>query len=85
MYFVYVLRSQKDKLLYIGFTDNVESRVLRHQAEEVPATKFRRPVELIFFEAYMTKSDALRRERYFKTAKGKAALKIMLKDYFCSL
>jgi len=51
----------------------------------VPATKFRRPVELIFFEAYMTKSDALRRERYFKTAKGKAALKIMLKDYFCSL
>ncbi|PIV11829.1 MAG: hypothetical protein COZ98_05170 [Candidatus Omnitrophica bacterium CG_4_8_14_3_um_filter_43_15] len=30
MYFVYVLRSQKDKLLYIGFTDNVESRVLRH-------------------------------------------------------
>ena len=28
------------------------------------------------------KSDALRRERYFKTTKGKVALKMMLRDYF---
>jgi len=85
MYFVYVLKSRKDSLLYVGFTDNVEARFLRHQAGEVPATKFRRPLELIFFEAYTMRSDALRRERYFKTAKGKTALKLMLKDYFSSL
>jgi len=85
MYFVYVLKSQKDGLFYIGFTDDIEARVLRHRAGDVPATKFRRPVELIFFEAYLMKSDALRREDYFKTTKGKAALKVMLKDYFSSL
>jgi len=85
MYFVYVLKSQKDNLLYIGFTDDVEARILRHQAGEVPATKFRRPLELIFFEAYKMRSDALRREHYFKTAKGKTTLKIMLKGYLSSL
>ncbi len=28
-------------------------------------------------------SDSLRRERYFKTTKGKTTLRMMLKDYFC--
>ncbi len=85
MYFVYVLHSQKDWQLYIGFTDSLESRILRHQNGEVPSTKDRRPFKLIFHEAYLTKSDALRREHYFKTTKGKTALKIMLKDYFSYL
>ena len=84
MHYVYVLQSQKDDLLYIGYTDNVEARILRHQAGEVPATKFRRPLKLIFYEAYLVEKDALRRERYFKTTKGKATLKMMLKDYFAS-
>ncbi len=84
MHYVYVLKSQKDALLYIGITGDINSRILRHQAGGVPATKSRRPVELIFFEAYVMRSDALRRERYFKTTKGKTALKIMLKDYFDS-
>ena len=82
MHYVYVLQSHKDRLLYIGSTDNVEARILRHQMGEVPATKFRRPLKLIFFEAYVEKSDAVRRERYFKTTKGKVTLKAMLRDYF---
>ena len=84
MYYVYVLQSEKDKLLYIGFTENIESRLIRHNSGESASTKFRRPLKLIFYEAYAVKSDALRRERYFKTTKGKATLKIMLKDYFIS-
>ncbi|MBU4310234.1 GIY-YIG nuclease family protein [bacterium] len=82
MYYVYVLQSQKDHFLYVGCTNNIESRVCRHHAGLVPATKPRRPLKLIFYEAYLTKGDAIRRERYFKTSKGKTTLKIMLKDYF---
>jgi len=82
MYYVYVLQSQKDHFLYVGCTNNIKSRVSRHHAGLVPATKFRRPLKLIFYEAYLIKSDAIRRERYFKTSKGKTTLKIMLKDYF---
>ena len=82
MYFVYILQSEKDSLLYIGFTKNIQARLLRHQSGEVPSTQTRRPLKLIFYEAYPLKSDALRREQYFKTTKGKTALKMMLKDYF---
>ena len=84
MYYVYVLQSEKDHLLYIGFTTNLDSRILRHQNGESPATKFRRPFKLIFYEAYIEKNDALRREQYLKTTKGKTMLKLILKDYFSS-
>ena len=40
----------------------------------------RRPLELIFYEVYFNKKDALRREKYFKTTAGKKALKIMLRE-----
>jgi len=36
---------------------------------------------MIFYEAYRNLKDAKRREKYFKTTKGKTTLKIMLKEY----
>ncbi len=84
MYYVYILPSQKDLLLYTGFTEDIDQRMKRHNDGEVPSTKFRRPLKLIFYEAYLLKSDAIRREQYFKTTKGKVALRMMLKDYFSS-
>ncbi len=41
-------------------------------------------IELIFYEAYLVKTDVQRREKYFKTTKGKRTLKLMLTDYFRS-
>jgi len=35
---------------------------------------------LIFYEAFILERDAKRREKYFKTTKGKRALRLMLKD-----
>lgn len=84
MYFVYILRSVTDKKLYIGFTQDIKKRFSEHQARLVFSTKGRGPFKLIFFEAYLSKTDALRREKYFKTNKGKRTLKLMLKDYFSS-
>ena len=82
MFFTYVLQSQKDKQFYIDYTpDDVYNRTEKHQQGFVPATKLRRPLKLIFFEAYLNQADALRRERYFKTTKGKTALRSMLKEY----
>ena len=82
MYYVYILRSKIDHKLYIGFTADLKKRVARHEAGYVPATKARRPIELVFYEAYLNKYDALRREKYFKSTKGKATIKLMLKEYF---
>jgi putative endonuclease len=68
-----VLKSQKDKKLYIGYSANLQKRFLEHQKGEVESTKYRRPLELIFYEAFRDKRDAMRREKYFKTDKGKSS------------
>ncbi len=79
MYYVYVLCCNDDKF-YIGFTADLKSRLERHQRGYVRATKPRRPLELMFYEAYRNKYDALRREKYLKTTKGKQTLHTMLSE-----
>jgi len=80
-YFVYILVSVKDKKFYIGFTNNLERRFYEHNAGLNISTANRRPLKLIFFEAFLNKNDAKRRERYFKTSKGKTTLKQMIREY----
>jgi len=79
MYYTYVLHSQKDGRYYAGFSEDLRKRIEAHMSGKVSATKHRLPVRLIFYEAYLNKHDALRRERYFKTSKGKMSLRTMLK------
>ncbi|MGB8658541.1 MAG: GIY-YIG nuclease family protein [Candidatus Zixiibacteriota bacterium] len=80
-YYVYVLKSQKDKKFYIGYTHNLRQRFKEHQEGIVTSTKPRAPLDLIFCEAYRNRYDAMRREKYFKTSKGKTTLKQMLKKF----
>lgn len=81
MYYVYVLLSKKDKKFYIGFTENLPERLRKHKRGEIFATKGRLPLILIFYETYLDKYDALRREKYLKTNKGKTTLRSMLREY----
>ena len=79
-FYVYVLLLRDDKF-YIGFTSNLRNRITLHQKGKVDSTRPRLPLELIFYEAYKNKYDALRREKYLKTSKGKTTLNSMLKEY----
>ena len=85
MYYVYILHSKKDLKLYIGYTPDLKARIAKHQSGYVKATKYRLPLELIYAEAYLLESDAKRREKYLKGGKGRAELKIQLKDCFQKL
>ena len=80
-HFVYILLSKKDNKFYIGYTTNLHRRLKQHKEGKVESTKHRRPLNLIFYEAFLNQKDALRREGYFKTTPGKRALKIMLREY----
>lgn len=80
MHYTYILRSQKDQKLYIGHTDNLKRRLAEHNSGLEQSTKSRRPFELIFYEAFKNQYDAIRRERYFKTARGKSSLKQTLRE-----
>lgn len=80
-YYVYILRSTRDGRWYVGSTEDLKHRLALHNRGAVPSTRPRRPLELIFYEAYCNEFDAKRRESYFKTSKGKASLKVMLAEF----
>ncbi len=82
-YYVYVLQSIKypDKL-YVGSTHDLKKRVAKHNRADNFSTAPYIPWRLIFYEAYLYKEDAIRRERYLKTNKGSKVIKQMLKEYF---
>jgi len=80
MFYVYVSYSLKDKRFYIGFTADLKRRVYEHKNKKVKSTARRKDMLFIFYEAYVSKMDAQRRERYFKTSKGKKTLRQMLRD-----
>ncbi len=79
-FYVYVLFSEKDHKLYIGFSADVYRRLEQHNAGMNTSTAQRRPFRLIYFEAHILAADALRRESYFKTSSGKRTLQIVLKQ-----
>lgn len=85
MYYVYILYSQKDGRLYIGSTSDLKARLQKHKNGYVVATKNRRPVELIYYEAYLELHDAKRRELFLKGGKGRSELKVQLQDSFKKL
>jgi putative endonuclease len=79
---VYVLFSPRDNMLYHGFTTNLQARLRDHAAGKTKSTAARRPLRLIHAEFFISRNDAQRRERYFKTNQGKRMLKLMLSETF---
>ena len=80
MYTVYVLKSQKDNKLYIGQTSNLGKRLNEHNSGMCKSTKSRLPFELLYTENYKTRSEAMKREKYFKTGVGREFLRNKFKS-----
>jgi len=80
-YCVYVLKSNKDRKFYTGYTKNLKLRFEQHQKGKIESTKDRRPLKLIYFEGCLNQQDATHREKYLKTYLGKMFLKNRLKSY----
>ncbi len=70
MYYVYVLKSLKDGNLYTGVTADLRRRLREHNAGKTKSLRARRPLRLVFSDAYPSKGAALARERFFKTPAG---------------
>lgn len=80
MYYVYVLKSIKNNKLYVGRTEDLKKRISKHKSGKAWTTKRMLPIKLVFYEAFLDKEDAIRRERYFKTSKGKSSLKQIIRE-----
>lgn len=75
MFYVYLLRSKKDKKFYIGSTSNLKLRFQEHNNGKVKSTSYRRPLRLVYYEAYINENVARKRERQLKSGKANTALK----------
>ncbi|HLB40954.1 MAG TPA: GIY-YIG nuclease family protein [Candidatus Babeliales bacterium] len=71
MYYVYLIRSFKDPAkTYVGYTDNLEQRLEKHNnGASVYTTDFR-PWQLVAYIAFSDKAKALSMERYLKIGSG---------------
>jgi putative endonuclease len=78
-YYVYILYSSKDGNLYIGLSQNLKKRIYNHNIGLNKSTRYRRPLKLIYVEAFFNKEDAKNREKFFKTGRGREVLKDIIR------
>ncbi|KKP35273.1 MAG: hypothetical protein UR23_C0031G0002 [Candidatus Roizmanbacteria bacterium GW2011_GWA2_32_13] len=74
-YYTYVLKSRVDNKLYIGWAIDLRQRLKQHNNGLVEATKYRKPLELIYYEACLSEKKAIKREKSLKTGFGRSYLK----------
>jgi len=76
IYSVYILRSLKDHKRYIGMTERpLSERIREHNSGLVKSTRNRRPLQYSYHEEFSTKNEAMKREKFFKSGKGREYLK----------
>ncbi|MBI5906962.1 GIY-YIG nuclease family protein [Candidatus Saccharibacteria bacterium] len=73
MFWVYILELSNGKH-YIGQTNNLVSRLKRHQTGQSQYTRAYLPIRLRYSEIHRTRALAVQRERYLKSLKNKSML-----------
>lgn len=82
MHFVYLLESETTKRWYTGYSTDIYKRVDAHNEHMNVSTAHGGPWKLIYYEAYLEKMDALKREKFLKSGSGHRYVKKQLAHYF---
>lgn len=64
----------KDRRYYIGSTDDLGKRLIRHNKGYSRFTKDRGPFKLVYKEEFASRSDAKKREYYIKSLRSRPAI-----------
>lgn len=78
MWYVYALKG--DNKIYIGSTSNLKRRIGEHLQGKTYSTKRMGDLKLVYYEAFLSKSDALRQEKFYKTGYGREVLHDKIAD-----
>lgn len=79
MFEVYVLKSVKDGIRYVGSGIDANERLRRHNKGDYRFTNGHRPWMLVYNEKFKTRSEAVRREKFLKSGQGRKLLDDLLK------
>ncbi len=80
MHYTYILKSDKDGQLYIGATEDLKNRLRMHNTGKIVSTKLRKPLKLLYYEAFCDQKDAFAREQWLKTGWGRNQVRKMLRN-----
>ena len=75
MFYTYIIQSAKDNSLYKGHCQNLDVRLNQHNSGLTQFIKNKILFKLIYSETFATREEAIKREKYFKSATGKKFLK----------
>ena len=78
MFYVYVIRSVSSGKHYIGQTNNIRRRLDEHNFGKGRYTNNRGPWKVVYKEQFDTRSEAMRREKFLKSGKGRELMKGIL-------
>ena len=66
-YYVYILASERNGTLYIGFTSNLPQRIFEHKQHLTPGFTSKYNVDkLVYFERFEDVNDAIKHEKRLK-------------------
>lgn len=82
MFYIYILKSQKNASFYIGFCKDIKKRVKQHNAGLVRSTKRYIPWNLMYSEIYKTLREARKRELQIKSWKNREAVENIINNNF---
>jgi len=74
-FYAYILISENTGRRYFGSCGNLEKRLAEHNAGNVRSSKAYRPYRILYFETFATRTEARKREMFFKTVEGYKFLK----------
>jgi len=78
MFYTYVLRTNEHDF-YIGWTNDLQARLIKHNRGEVKSTKTKTPLQLVYYEACLSRDKAIMREKQLKSGYGRAYLNRRIK------
>ena len=78
MFYAYVLKSINHDYYYKGHCQNLEERLAQHNSGMTASTAFYKPFVIAYYEEFNIREEAIKREKYFKSAAGRRFLKIKL-------
>lgn len=78
MFFTYVIQSETDNSLYKGHCEDLSKRLQQHNSGLTISIKTKIPFKLVYFEQFNSREEAIKREKYFKSAAGRKFIKSKL-------
>jgi putative endonuclease len=76
MFYAYMIRSVQFDFHYKGHCEDLTERLKQHNAGLTQSIKKYAPFEVAYYESFETRQEAIKREKYFKSAAGRRFLKL---------